>query len=189
MKPRHFVLWILVAAPGAMGACGPPRPPEPWRGCLIVGAQGMLPALQRQADPGPPPLQKAPHCAPLASAGGLPDEPEAVDDLDAVLDRGRVCGPSGDGQIQHVCPKPLAHGWQLAGPPEATGQPPTCSDAPASCPNMKLTLRKEGAPPLELEFYDDPSSHRPPELAKCHGGEVMSTCYYRLGKASTLGAI
>jgi hypothetical protein len=54
---------------------------------------------------------------------------------------------------------------------------------------LKLTLRKEGTAPLELEFYDDPSSHRPPELAKCPDGEVMKACYYRLGRASALGAI
>jgi hypothetical protein len=180
-----FILLAALTACGCKGA----NTPEPWRGCRIVGEPGLLPAVERQADPGPPPLSGKPHCAPVTNSSGLADEPEAVDDLDGLLGRGRVCGPSGQGQIQHVCPAPSTHGWQLDAEPKATGEAPTCNDAPGSCPNLKLTLRKGGEAPLELHFYDDPSSHRAPELAKCPDGELMNTCYYRLGKASALGPI
>lgn len=145
----------------------------------------MLPALQRQADPGPPRSTREPHCAPSASSGGLPDEPEAVDDLDAVLGRGLVCGPSGHASVQAVCPTLASHGWTLAAEPAAVSGPPTCSAAPVTCPNRLLRLVKADQEPLELEFYDDPSSHRPPAASQCPDGHTLSPCYYRLGRVST----
>ena len=190
MGRRSFALgtlWLLFGACACACACagtgGAVR--EPWRGCKIGWETHKLPALQRQADPGPGRATTEPHCAPSASSGGLPDEPEAVDDLDAVLGQGLVCGPDGRASVQAVCPSLASHGWKLAAQPTAVSGAPTCSAAPATCPNRQLTIVKADEEPIELEFYDDPSSHRPPALSKCPDGHALSACYYRLGRAST----
>jgi len=158
---------------------------DPWRGCKLCVETGHLPLLVRQAEraPGTPPL--APHCAPQATTG-LPDEPEAVDDLDGLLSRGRVCGPDGKAHVQEVCPKLEAQGLRLVSAPTPSPGAATCGDASRACPNQKLVLARADAEQLELEFYDDPSSHRPPASAPCLKPEEVSSCYYRLGRVTTL---
>jgi len=158
---------------------------DPWRGCKLCLQTGRLPLLVRQADPGPGAPPMTPHCAPQATSG-LPDEPEAVDDLDGLLSRGRVCGPDGKAHVQEICPKLEAQGLRLVSGPAPVQAAATCGEASRACPNQKLVLAQTDAEQLELEFYDDPSSHRPPASAPCLKPEEVSPCYYRLGRVSTL---
>jgi len=153
---------------------------DPWRGCTLCLQTGLVPGLQRAADPKPPLLAAEPHCAPLPSTG-LPDEPESVDDLDALLGRGRVCGPSGQLSTSHPCTSLGDHGWRVVSGPTPNGSRPYCGAATPACPNQSLTITRKGADPLLVEFYDDPSSHRSALATNCAGGRDLSPCYYRLG--------
>lgn len=161
-------------------ALGCSSTPDPWRGCALSVRTGFVPALQRAADKDAPKLAATPHCA-VVPGPGLPDEPEAVDDLDALLGRGRVCGPDGQLNPSHPCTSLADHGWQVTLGPTANGAKPYCSEATAACPNQSLTIANERAGSLLLEFYDDPSSHRSAEMTNCAGGRDLSPCYYRLG--------
>jgi len=165
-----------------VSACGGA---DPWRGCKLSLDSGRAPVLERQSDiVGLAPLG-APHCAPQPTSGDLPDEPEAVDDLDALLDRGVVCGPDGKPQVQHACSNLGAHGLRVDAGPVALQTPPTCGVGAAACPNQRLVLVRAGGESIELEFYDDPSSHRPPGSAPCLKPADVKACYYRLGRVST----
>jgi hypothetical protein len=175
---RFGSAWVWLFGATALGCAS-----DPWRGCTLCQQSSRLPGLQRQADPGPPALASAPHCAKVATSG-LADEPETVDDLDALLDRGRVCGPDGHADAVHVCPPLTTHGYKLVAGPAASGVTPTCGAGAAACPNQSLTIQKQGADPIVLEFYDDPSSHRAAALATCADGAKLGTCYYRLGGLS-----
>jgi len=167
------VLMLLTATLGCSA-------PDPWRGCTLALHTGHLPALQRAGEKDAPSLAPTPHYAALAGPG-LPDEPEAVDDLDALLGRGRVCGPNGQLNGSQPCTALTTHGWQVTAGPTVNGSKPYCSQATSTCPNQSLTIAREGVDPLLLEFYDDPSSHRSAEMTSCAGGRDLSPCYYRLG--------
>jgi hypothetical protein len=166
-----------------VSACGAP---DPWRGCRLALVSGQAPLLQRQSDLVGEPALSAPHCAPQPTSNGLPDEPEAVDDLDALLDRGSVCGPDGKAHVQHACSNLAAHGLRVGSGPTALQTPPTCGAGSAACPNQRLVLTRTNDAAIELEFYDDPSSHRPPASASCMKPADVKPCYYRLGRVSTL---
>ena len=105
-----------------------------------------------------------------------------MDDLDALLDRGRVCVSGNRLAPSHACPSLASAGWKVVSGPLPSGAPASCSDAPAECPNQALTIARAGGDPLLLEFYDDPSGHRTAEQIACTGGETLSLCYYRLGR-------
>jgi hypothetical protein len=162
------------------------RADDPWRGCKLCLETGSQPLLVRQGDPSAVAPKQAPHCAIQAVTSGLPDEPEAVDDLDGLLDRGRVCGPDGGVHAQSVCPSLAAQGFDIGAGPVALPGPPTCGDAAGACPNQKLSLTKTGSEPLELEFYDDPSSHPQPEHMPCLKPADVPKCYYRLGRVRAM---
>lgn len=174
MKQCLPVILLLLVATACCSA------PDPWRGCTLALRTGYLPGLQRAADSTGPKLQPVPHCA-LQPGPGLPDEPEAVDDLDALLGRGRVCGPNGQLNPSRPCTSLAAHDWHVTSGPTPNQSTPYCSAATAACPNQTLVIAREGVDPLQLEFYDDPSSHRSAELTNCAGGKDLSPCYYRLG--------
>jgi hypothetical protein len=170
---------VLVSA-----CCAPAKAPvagQPWRGCRLHFDGAMLPGLQRQADPGPPALAKAPHCEHL-STDGVRDEAESVDDLDALLDRGRVCVSGNRLGAVHACPSLAKAGWKVVSPPAPSGQAASCSNAPPNCPNLVLSIQRPDTDPLRLEFYDDPSGHPSAEQHACQGGETLSPCYYRLAR-------
>jgi hypothetical protein len=158
---------------------------DPFRGCKLCVASGVLPGLERQADPGSPKLDAKPHCAVVATPG-LPDEPESADDLDSILGTGLICGPDGKAQAVPECPALAERGWK-ASKPVPSGTPPICGELAAMCPNQKVVLEREDEDPLELEFYDDPSFHRPPSRAVCPVDNAkLHICYYRLGQARVL---
>ena len=188
MRRRGSWLFLfIVASQSALvsACCAPAKAPatEPWRGCRLHFDGAGLPGLQRQADSGPPALAKAPHCEHL-STDGVRDEAESVDDLDALLDRGRVCVSGNRLGAVHACPSLAKAGWKVVSGPVPSGQAASCSNAPPNCPNQVLRITRADGDPLLLEFYDDPSGHPSAEQHACQGGETLSPCYYRLGRIS-----
>jgi hypothetical protein len=156
---------------------------EPWRGCRLSFDSARLAGLQRQADPGPPTLLAQAHCERLPT-DGVKDEAESVDDLDALLDRGRVCVSGNRLAPSHACPSLAAAGWKVVAGPLPSNAPASCRSSAATCPNQTLTIARAGGDPLLLEFYDDPSGHRTAQQIDCKGGETLSPCYYRLGRVA-----
>jgi len=176
MRQNPHWVWLLGAA---LFGCAS----DPWRGCTLCLQSSRLPGLQRQADLRAPLLASAPHCAPMETIG-LPDEPESVDDLDAILDTGRTCGPDGHAHAVPACPALAERRFQVLSGPKPSGSAPWCGEAAAACPNQNVLITAKGGDPLLLEFYDDPSSHRAGPLTTCTDGSKLGTCYYRLGGVS-----
>ena len=173
---------MALLALSALVACGVA---EPFRGCKLCITSGYLPGLQRQADPGPPILDAKPHCE-IVERSGLPDEPESADDLDSLLGTGLTCGPDGKAHPVPECPVLADRGWK-ASKPVPSGTPLVCGEKASMCPNQKVVIERQDQDPIVLEFYDDPSFHRPAAKAVCPTDKKqLKTCYYRLGQARVL---
>ena len=143
----------------------------PQRGACVVrteGTQGVS-RLYRQANAETANLGPGKLLCDVPRQGrSRGDRCEDVDDLDALLGRGKSCGPGGWTAVT-ACP---VYATERIKEQELNG-PPVCG---GGCPSMAVSFREASGSVTHVTFYDDPGCH--PESSPC--GASARSCYYRV---------
>lgn len=147
---------------------------DPREVCVVrFEPEGGLPRLYRRANASQLTLGPAPLVCGLEKKDRKQaDRCEDVDDLNALLGTGKVCGPMGVGD-QPGCPTYARERLERESP--ALDKPP-CSAADV-CENVQVAVREASGTVTRILFYDDPICHTERQVG-CEGAEHR--CYYRV---------
>jgi len=169
---------VLVVSFAGIVACHPEYPSASRNVCSIrVESASALPRLYREANAEGPSLgSPSLLCDVPLDARSPADECASVDDLDALLDTGRACGPAG-AERQHVCPS--FDRARIERLPSASIDTAPCANA---CPNVEVAIRERSGTVTRVVFYDDPACHTEAEPG-CEA--AAHVCYYRVLAASS----